>query len=123
LAASAAPLDSGYFETFNLEQLHLVDVKSNPIAEITPAGITLQDGAEYSLEALDNATGFDAMTGPLNRIEIRGRGGKLLREKWAEGPRTYLGLTSAGSPPSSWLAQHERAECLPMVTRFSAPSA
>jgi cyclohexanone monooxygenase len=92
------PLDSGYFETFNEPHVHLVDVKSNPIAEMTPGGIRLQDGTEYELDAIVYATGFDAMTGPLNRIDIRGRGGRLLREKWDDGPRTYLGLTSAGFP-------------------------
>ncbi len=92
------PLDSGYYETFNLPHVHLVDVKANPIAEITAAGVRLVDGAEYEFDAIVYATGFDAMTGPLNRIDIRGRGGQLLREKWAEGPRTYLGLTSAGFP-------------------------
>ncbi len=92
------PLDSGYFETFNLPHVRLVDVKSNPVAEITPAGVKLADGAEYECDALVYATGFDAMTGPLNKIDIRGRGGELLREKWAEGPRTYLGLSSAGFP-------------------------
>jgi cyclohexanone monooxygenase len=92
------PLDSGYFETFNLPHVHLVDVKTNPIAEITPAGVRLADNTEYEVDTLVFATGFDAMTGPLNRIDIRGRGGVLLREKWAEGPRTYLGLMSAGFP-------------------------
>ena len=92
------PLDSGYYETFNLDHVHLVDVKSNPIAEITSAGVRLEDGTEHGFDALVYATGFDAMTGPLNKIDIRGRGGELLREKWAEGPRTYLGLASAGFP-------------------------
>lgn len=92
------PLDSGYFETFNLGHVELVDVKSNPIAEITTAGVRLEDGGHYELDAIVYATGFDAMTGPLNRIDIRGRGGKALREKWADGPRTYLGLTIAGFP-------------------------
>jgi cyclohexanone monooxygenase len=92
------PLDSGYFETFNLPHVHLVDVKANPIAEITPAGVRLRDGTEHELDAIVYATGFDAMTGPLNRIDIRGRDGTLLREKWADGPRTYLGLMSAGYP-------------------------
>jgi cation diffusion facilitator CzcD-associated flavoprotein CzcO len=92
------PLDSGYFETFNEPHVHLVDVRSNPIAEITPAGVKLQDGTEYQFDAIVYATGFDAMTGPLNKIDIRGRGGQLLRDKWDEGPRTYLGLTSAGFP-------------------------
>ncbi|MCD2197529.1 NAD(P)/FAD-dependent oxidoreductase [Actinomycetospora endophytica] len=92
------PLDSGYFETFNEPHVHLVDVKSNPIASITPTGLRLEDGTEHEFDALVLATGFDAMTGPLNRIDIRGRGGALLREKWAEGPRTYLGLMSHGYP-------------------------
>jgi cation diffusion facilitator CzcD-associated flavoprotein CzcO len=92
------PLDSGYFETFNLDHVHLVDVRANPIAAITEQGVRLEDGTEYAFDAIVYATGFDAMTGPMNRIDIRGRGGRLLREKWAEGPRTYLGLTSAGFP-------------------------
>jgi cyclohexanone monooxygenase len=92
------PLDSGYYETFNLDHVHLVDVKANPIAAITPTGVRLEDGAEYAFDAIVYATGFDAMTGPLNSLDIRGREGRLLREKWAEGPRTYLGLTSAGFP-------------------------
>jgi cyclohexanone monooxygenase len=92
------PLDSGYFETFNLPNVHLVDVKLNPIAEVTASGVKLQDGTEYELDAIVYATGFDAMTGPLTRIDIRGRGGQLLRDKWVEGPRTYLGLTIAGFP-------------------------
>jgi cation diffusion facilitator CzcD-associated flavoprotein CzcO len=92
------PLDSGYFETFNLPHVHLVDVKANPIAEITATGVRLADGTRFDLDAIVYATGFDAMTGPLDRIDIRGRGGELLREKWGEGPRTYLGLMSADFP-------------------------
>jgi cyclohexanone monooxygenase len=92
------PLDSGYFETFNRDNVQLVDVKANPIAEITPAGVRLADGTEHEFDAIVYATGFDAMTGPLNRIDVRGRDGQLLREKWAEGPRTYLGLMSHGFP-------------------------
>jgi cyclohexanone monooxygenase len=92
------PLDSGYFETFNRPHVHLVDVKSNPIAQITADGVRLQDGTEYEVDAIVYATGFDAMTGPINRIDIRGRGGRLLRDKWEDGPRTYLGLTTAGFP-------------------------
>jgi cyclohexanone monooxygenase len=92
------PLDSGYYETFNLDHVHLVDVKSNPIAEITERGLRLEDGSEYEFDAIVYATGFDAMTGPVNKIDIRGRDGRLLREKWSAGPRTYLGLMSAGFP-------------------------
>jgi cyclohexanone monooxygenase len=92
------PLDSGYYETFNLEHVHLVDVKSNPITRILPAGLQLADGTEHELDVIVYATGFDAMTGPLNRIDIRGRDGRRLRDKWSEGPRTYLGLMSHGYP-------------------------
>jgi len=92
------PLDSGYYETFNLDHVHLVDVKANPIAAITEEGLRLEDGTAYAFDAIVYATGFDAMTGPMNKIDIRGRGGRLLREKWADGPRTYLGVTSAGFP-------------------------
>ncbi|MGQ0574675.1 MAG: flavin-containing monooxygenase [Pseudonocardia sp.] len=92
------PLDSGYFETFNSPHVHLVDVRSNPVAEITATGVKLEDGSAFEFDALVFATGFDAMTGPLNRIDIRGRDRQLLRDKWADGPRTYLGLASAGFP-------------------------
>ena len=92
------PLDSGYYETFNLPNVHLVDVKANPIAEITPAGLRLTDGTEYEFDAIVYATGFDAMTGPVNKIDIRGRDGQSLRDKWSDGPHTYLGLMSAGYP-------------------------
>jgi cation diffusion facilitator CzcD-associated flavoprotein CzcO len=92
------PLDSGYYETFNRPHVRLADVRSNPIAAITPDGVRLADGTEYALDAIVYATGFDAMTGPLDKIDIRGRGGQLLRDKWAHGPRTYLGLASAGFP-------------------------
>ena len=91
------PLESNYYEAFNRDNVELVDVLTAPIREITPTGLRTQE-AEYEFDVLIFATGFDAITGPLNRINIRGRGGQLLREKWAEGPRTYLGLTSAGFP-------------------------
>ena len=91
------PLESNYYEAFNRDNVELVDVLTAPIREITPTGLRTQE-AEYEFDVLIFATGFDAITGPLNRINIRGRGGQLLREKWAEGPRTYLGLSSAGFP-------------------------
>ena len=92
------PLDSGYYETFNLAHVHLVDIKSNPIATITAHGLRLADGSEYQFDAIVYATGFDAMTGPINKIDIRGRDRRSLREKWSAGPRTYLGVMSAGFP-------------------------
>ena len=89
--------DSGYFETFNRPNVTLVDIRAEPLECITEAGIR-QGGLEHALDALVYATGFDAMTGALNRIDIRGRNGASLREKWAAGPRTYLGLQVAGFP-------------------------
>lgn len=89
--------DSDYFETFNRPNVTLVDVASAPIEAVTPAGLRTARAA-YALDDLVFATGFDAMTGALSRIDIRGRGGMVLREKWAAGPRTYLGLSTAGFP-------------------------
>jgi cation diffusion facilitator CzcD-associated flavoprotein CzcO len=91
------PLESNYYEAFNRDNVELVDVRESPIEEITPTSLRTKD-AEYEFDVLVYATGFDAMTGPLNKINIRGRGGQLLRDKWAEGPRSYLGLTVAGFP-------------------------
>ncbi len=92
------PLETNYYEAFNRDNVELVDLRTTPIREITPKGLRTEDAKEYEFDVLIFATGFDAMTGPLTRIDIRGRGGRLLREKWAEGPRTYLGLTSADFP-------------------------
>ncbi len=91
------PLENGYYEIFNRANVELVDVKETPIEEITATGVRTGEG-EHELDALVFATGFDAMTGPYNKIDIRGRGGRRLREKWAEGPRTYLGIMSADYP-------------------------
>ena len=90
-------VDTGYFETFNRPNVTLVDVSKAPIEEITRNGLRT-NGEEYELDAIVFATGFDAMTGALLSIDIRGRGGMTLREKWAEGPRTYLGLGVSGFP-------------------------
>jgi cyclohexanone monooxygenase len=90
-------LDTNYFETFNRPNVSLIDVSKSPIEEITAAGVKV-DGREYAVDCLVLATGFDAMTGSLLAIDIHGRGGRTLKEKWAEGPRSYLGLQSAGFP-------------------------
>jgi cyclohexanone monooxygenase len=90
-------VDSGYFETFNRPNVTLVDVSSSPIERMTPRGVRVA-GREHDLEAIVLATGFDAMTGSLNKIDIRGRGDGTLAEAWSAGPRTYLGLASAGFP-------------------------
>lgn len=91
------PLENGYYEIFNRDNVELVDVQKAPIEEITATGVRAKDG-DHEFDALVFATGFDAMTGPYNKIDIRGRDGQLLRDKWAEGPRTYLGIMSAGYP-------------------------
>jgi cation diffusion facilitator CzcD-associated flavoprotein CzcO len=91
-------LDSGYFETFNRDNVSLVDLRRQPIESITPTAVVTTQGS-YEVEVLILATGFDAMTGALNRIEIRGRDGRLLRDVWSsEGPVSYLGLQVAGFP-------------------------
>ena len=90
-------VDTDYYATFNRDNVTLVDIKASPIETITPTGLETRDD-RYTLDAIVFAIGFDAMTGSLLRIDIRGRGGKTLREKWSEGPRTYLGLTVAGFP-------------------------
>ena len=90
-------VDTGYFETFNRDNVTLVDLKKTPIQEVVPEGIRTS-AATYELDALVCATGYDALTGALLNIDIRGVGGKPLREKWAQGPRTYLGLMSHGFP-------------------------
>jgi cyclohexanone monooxygenase len=89
--------DSGYFEMFNRDNVDLVDVNETPIERFTEAGIRTSDG-EREFDIVVLATGFDAMTGALDRIEIRGRGGQRLKDKWADGPLNYLGLGVAGFP-------------------------
>ncbi len=96
-AAKRPPLDTDYFETYNRDNVSLVDVKESPIEEATPKGLRTRD-AEYELDAIVFATGFDAVTGALLRIDIRGEGGRSLKEKWQDGPRAYLGLQTAGFP-------------------------
>jgi cation diffusion facilitator CzcD-associated flavoprotein CzcO len=96
-ATKRPPIDTHYFETYNRENVTLVDVRESPIEEVTSTGLRTSSG-EYPLDQIVFATGFDAMTGPLLGIDIRGSGGRTLRDKWAEGPRTYLGLQIAGFP-------------------------
>ena len=90
-------LDTDYYATYNRDNVTLVDVGSTPIVAITPTGArTATD--EYALDAIVFATGFDAMTGPLLGPDITGTGGVALRDKWTAGPRTYLGIATAGFP-------------------------
>jgi cyclohexanone monooxygenase len=90
-------VDTGYFATFNRSNVTLIDLRATPIDAITPAGVRTS-AAEYELDSIVFATGFDAMTGALSNIEIRGRAGVALKQKWSAGPRTYLGLMIAGFP-------------------------
>jgi cyclohexanone monooxygenase len=91
-------VDSDYYETFNRDNVTLVDVRETPIEAITPTGVRTGDGAHHEADSIVLATGFDAMTGALLKAGIRGRSGLPLAEKWEAGPRTYLGLMSAGFP-------------------------
>jgi cyclohexanone monooxygenase len=90
-------LDSGYFETFNRPNVRLVDISGAPIERITSTGLRT-NGDHHEFDSLVFATGFDAMTGSLSRIDIRGRDGVGLRDAWSAGPRTYLGLGVPGFP-------------------------
>jgi cation diffusion facilitator CzcD-associated flavoprotein CzcO len=91
------PLDTNYYETFNRPNVTLVDLKRTPVAEITRTGIRTSAG-HHDLDVIVYATGFDALTGPLEALGIRGRGGRALRDEWREGPRTYLGVAVPGFP-------------------------
>jgi cyclohexanone monooxygenase len=90
-------IDTNYFETYNRDNVTLVDLTKDPIVEIVPTGIKTASG-EYDLDAIIFAVGFDAVTGPLLAIDIQGKGGLTLQEKWVNGPRSYLGLSPAGFP-------------------------
>ena len=90
-------LDTGYFETFNRDNVTLVNVRTAPIEEITPVGLRTTD-AQYELDAIVFATGFEAMTGALREIDVRTSGGRVLAEDWERGPRTMLGVMCAGFP-------------------------
>ncbi|HEV7636097.1 MAG TPA: NAD(P)/FAD-dependent oxidoreductase [Bradyrhizobium sp.] len=90
-------VDTEYYATFNRPNVTLVDIRSNPIEAILPHAVR-SGGKDHEVDALVLATGFDAMTGSVAKIDIVGRGGQTLNQKWAEGPKTYLGLMSAGFP-------------------------
>ncbi len=96
-AAKRPPIDTDYFETFNRSNVALVDLRATPIERIMPHGIRTTAG-DHALDIIVFATGFDAMTGPLLRMDVRGRGGVSLADAWSAGPRNYLGLQVAGFP-------------------------
>lgn len=91
------PQETGYFEAYNLPHVRLVDTRKTLIEQVTETGIRTSD-ADYAFDMIIYATGFDAITGAFDRIEFRGAGGQRLKDHWANGPKTYLGLMSAGFP-------------------------
>ena len=95
--AKRVPMETNYYETYNRDNVHLVDIREAPIQEVTPEGIKTADAA-YDLDVIIYATGFDAVTGSLDRIDIRGKDNVRLIDAWAEGPSTYLGLQARGFP-------------------------
>lgn len=97
-AAKRPLIDTDYFETYNRDNVELVDIRHCPIETITERGVRTADGTEHPVDILVFATGFDAMTGSFFNIDIRGRGGVSLRDAWAEGPKSYLGLAVHGFP-------------------------
>ena len=90
-------MESGYYEAFNQSNVHLVDLKSTPIECFTEKGIKTSSSA-YEFDVVIFATGFDGVTGALNRIDIRGEGGSSLKDKWDELPTAYLGMCAVGFP-------------------------
>lgn len=88
---------TGFYEMFNRDNVTLVDVRGTGIERFTPTGLRAE-GVDYNLDTIIFATGFDAMTGSVTRIRITGKGGQTIQQKWAEGPKTYLGLMISGFP-------------------------
>lgn len=97
IGAKRLCIDNGYYEMYNRDNVSLVDVKSSPITGFTKAGLKTSD-AEYDIDVLVMATGFDAVTGALSRINITGIGGKKLEDKWRDGPTSAFGFMVAGFP-------------------------
>jgi cyclohexanone monooxygenase len=91
-------LDTNYYETYNRDNVTLIDVRSDPIREITETGLRTAGGQQFELDAIVFATGFDAMTGALREIDVRTTDGAVLRDHWQGGPLTYLGLMVSGFP-------------------------
>ena len=91
------PMETKYFEVYNQPNVRLVDIKETPIERITPTGITTSD-ADYAFDIIIYATGFDAITGSFDRIDIQGLGGLKLKDKWAGGPQTFMGVQVEGFP-------------------------
>ena len=95
--AKRALIDTDYFDTYNRDNVDLIDIRHSPIQEITPNGLRTED-EEFEFDIIVFATGFDAMTGTYFKMDIRGRNDLSLKDKWSEGPKTYLGVQTAGFP-------------------------
>ncbi|GAA5158500.1 NAD(P)/FAD-dependent oxidoreductase [Pseudonocardia eucalypti] len=98
LGTKRLPMETDYYETYNRDNVTLVNVKPNQVEAVTPTGLRLADGTEYDLDVLVLATGFDAFTGALTRMGVVGREGQKLNDVWAAGPVSYLGLMTHGFP-------------------------
>ncbi len=105
-------LDTDYFQTYNLPHVRLVNLRKHPIVSITESGIETTDES-LEFDAIVYATGFDAMTGPVVAVDIKGRDSLSLREKWADGPSTYLGLTTVGFPNFFTVTGRGALRCCP----------
>ncbi|KAF9636709.1 hypothetical protein BFW01_g7605 [Lasiodiplodia theobromae] len=98
-----ATLEQRYYEVYNQGNVELVDAKANPIAKVVPEGVVTADGVLHEFDVLILATGFDSVTGGILSIDIKGQGGESLKEKWAKGTYTNLGLMTAGFPNMMFL--------------------
>jgi cation diffusion facilitator CzcD-associated flavoprotein CzcO len=97
IGAKRPIIETGYFETYDRDNVALIDIRADPIVEVTPTGIRTEND-HHDLDVIVLATGFDAVTGPLLRLNISGRDGVALSEQWAQGPASYLGLAISGFP-------------------------
>ncbi|QUT06871.1 NAD(P)/FAD-dependent oxidoreductase [Sphingobium phenoxybenzoativorans] len=97
IALKRPPLGNFFYETFNRDNVQLVDVSEDPLVEATESGLKTAT-SEFEFDIIIFAIGFDAVTGPLTSMEVRGRNGQLVRDKWAAGPRTHLGIVMDGYP-------------------------
>lgn len=98
LGSKRPPLGHYYYETYNRENVSLVDVRDNPLERVTRTGLRLEDGTEFELDVIIFANGFDVGTGALTSIDVRGCNGQTVKDAWAGGPQTYLGIAMAGFP-------------------------
>src|SRR2546430_5154108 len=114
------PLESGYYEAYNQPNVRLVDITETPIERITPTGIKTSN-AEYEFDIIIYATGFDAITGAFDRIDIRGVAGVSLKEKWQDGPQTFLGILVDGFPKMLMvMGPHAGLGNFPRAAEYSA---